>query len=62
MSRRISVRATAACWFQGRERRVGELFLLDPEILERADRLPSCLEHVRSETLADDDDLVEVKA
>ena len=61
MTKRISVRATAPCWIQGKDRKVGELFLLDPELLEHPDKLPSCLERVRRAPAAEDDQLVEVR-
>ena len=55
----VSVRVTAPCWIQGRERRVGEMLLLDPELLEHPDKLPSCLERVRTEAPVEHE-LVEV--
>ena len=58
--KRLSVRAVAPCWIGGKDRKVGELFLLDPELLEHPDKLPSCLQRVRTEALADDGELVEV--
>jgi len=59
--KRLSVRVTAPCFVQGRDRKIGELFLLDPELLVHPDKLPSCLELVRA-TAPADDDLVEVQS
>ena len=57
--KRVSVRAVAPCFVQGKDRKVGELFLVDEHLVEP---LPSCLERVRRAPAADDDQLIEVPA
>ena len=56
MSRRISVRATMPCFVQGKDRKVGELFLVDEHLVEP---LPSCLQRVTAERV-EEPELVEV--
>ena len=54
------MRVTAPCWIQGKDRKVGELFLLDPELIEHPEHLPSCLQRVEAAAPAADE-LIEVE-
>lgn len=49
MTKRICVQVTAPCFIQGRERKPGEIFMVDAHLLDDPERLPSCLVRVKAE-------------